>query len=464
MEYRVKYIFKGTRDKGIEIMDAYGDYQVYELLQEGEAPDRDTIVEEEAPDINISYEMKFNPHNKQVRKMVRGDEEHQVMDVYTQVYTDISETGLIGGMWCPKKMEQRDYDNDPITGNHIVGTEMANFLNFGIDRFMNGGYQLYWKSNEYDLQDTLMGRFKTEGHDLSDLRTRGEISKDMVHASMAEKETERIPYFIRMFGCKFINSQTWEYDMQEVELIKSLQERLRVFCEKVFFPADENDKRTNFERYCDNIEKIDKKELRSRVPKDWITPANIEHALSYECYAMIKGNVNFFKCGNCGLYTASSDNRARLCSRLVYDGTVEEARINLIPELSVYHYLCKEDQYIRNTRAKASSNLITNVTDYEKKRLYHHITTHDSLYAVQDKLVMGFGDIVFRHEEEYQDILEKAENEVEAIKIANDYMKLIAESMNEYITLVLGKAMKKEYLFTRKKNLQIKSASGNIFE
>lgn len=159
-------------------------------------------------------------------------------------------------------------------------------------------------------------------HNLDDLAKRPYISAIMIHGSMEEKETERIPFFLRMFGCKFINTETWKYDMQEVEYIKVLQEKFKEFCEKVFFPEYDGDKRTNFERYCEKIDNIEKKELRKRVPKEWISPSTLEQALFYECYAMIKGNVNFYKCENCGLYSVGNDNRSRLCSRRIYDGTI----------------------------------------------------------------------------------------------------------------------------------------------
>ena len=466
MQYRMKYIFKGTRDKGIEIMDAHGDYQSYELLQEGVEETEDTYLEAEAPKTNINYEMKFNPQNKQKRKIAREDVEHQIMDVYVEQETDTSKAGFIGGVWVTKNEPMYDYDNNPPTeslGKYIVGTELANFLNFDIDRFMNGGYSLLWKSNEENLQETLVGWIEKRGINLDNLIDRRDAAMQMALGTMEENATKSIPYFIRMFGCKFINTQTWEYDMQEVEYIKSLQQRIKIFCEKVFFPEDDNDKRTHFERYCANIENIDKKELRKKVPKDWITPPNIEQALSYECYAMIKGNVNLFKCENCGLYTVSNDNRARLCSRPVYDGT-ESEKVHGVLEVHEYRYLCKDEQYIKNTRMKNYSNIISAITDYEKKRLYHHLTTYTELYEFQDKLAMVFGDFVFDNAEKYQVMIEKAEDDGITIRIANEYMNVIAEEIDKFIKSAMGIGMKDKFLFKRKKNTAIKSLTGNIFE
>ena len=468
MQYRMKYIFKGTRDKGIEVMDAYGDYQAYELLQEGVEETEDIYIEAEAPKTNINYEMRFNPQNKQKRKIAREDVEHQIMDVYVEQETDTSKAGFIDGVWVTKLATDFDYekrmDEHPeLFGNNIVGTELANFLNFDIDRFMNGGYSLLWKSNEENLQETLVGWIEKRGINLNNLIDRRDAAMQMALGTIEENATKSIPYFIRMFGCKFINTQTWEYDIQEVEYIKTLQQRIKIFCEKVFFPEDENDKRTHFERYCANIENIDKKELRQKVPKDWITPPNIEEALAYECYAMIKGNVNLFKCENCGLYTVSNDNRTRLCSRPVYDGT-ESEKVHGVLEVHEYRYLCKDEQYIKNTRMKNYSNIISAITDYEKKRLYHHLTTYTDLYEFQDKLVMVFGDFVFENAEKYQVMIEKAEDDGITIRIANEYMNGITEEIDKFIKSAMGIKMKDKFLFKRKKNTAIKSLTGNIFE
>ena len=38
MEYRIKYIFKGTRDKGHEIADCHGTYMLYDNMQERRCP------------------------------------------------------------------------------------------------------------------------------------------------------------------------------------------------------------------------------------------------------------------------------------------------------------------------------------------------------------------------------------------------------------------------------------------
>lgn len=35
--YRIKYLFKGTRDKGHEIADCYGTFNSYEVVQTGNA-------------------------------------------------------------------------------------------------------------------------------------------------------------------------------------------------------------------------------------------------------------------------------------------------------------------------------------------------------------------------------------------------------------------------------------------
>ena len=65
----------------------------------------------------------------------------------------------------------------------LVGTELANFLNFDIDRFMNGGYRLLWEEGEDERGSHIIGWKKTEGFDLSKLYIRmikGKILKDIV--------------------------------------------------------------------------------------------------------------------------------------------------------------------------------------------------------------------------------------------------------------------------------------------
>lgn len=465
MNYRIKYIYKGTRDKGQEIMDYYGTYQIYELIQEDTIKDNTEYTEYlNQSTVSRTYEAQFNPTNKLARKAVREDSIHKKVEVYEAEPFQTDKFKITGAEWKEKYEPVFDYENNPqaeLLDKKIIGTELANFLNFDIDRFMYGGHSILWNYDELNERDIIVGWKKEEGHNLNDLSVREEVSSYMIHGNREDNETENIPFFIRMFGCKFIDTNQWIYNMEEVEKIKALQERIRKFCEKVFFPADSQDKRTNFERYCEQIDTIDKKELRKRVPKDWFVPSSLEQALAYECYAMVKGNVNFFQCENCGLYTVANDNRSRLCDRLYYDGTVYDVDTDAFHE---YWYVCKEEQYLKTLRDKISGNLIKSITEYEKKRLYNHIDFHLRLQKIKEKLIIGFGNIVFENEEQYIIRLSVEKDEKAVLQIANEYLKLIGDRMNELLSESLGSAMKEKYLFTRKKNVLIKSVSGNIFE
>ena len=77
---------------------------------------------------------------------------------------------------------------------------------------------------------------------------------------------------------------------------------------------------------------------------------------------------------------------------------------------------------------------------------------------------MVFGDIVFDNEEKYQIMVEKAEDDGLTIRIANEYLNVISEEMDRFIKEFLGIRMKDRFSFVRRKNTDIKSLTGNIFE
>ena len=82
---------------------------------------------------------------------------------------------------------------------------------------------------------------------------------------------------------------------------------------------------------------------------------------------------------------------------------------------------------------------------------------------IQDRLVIKFGDIVYENEESYRKMIE-GKDEGTIVQIANDYLNLIIDTMNAFITETIGIAMNDKFLFTRKRNALIKSTTGNIFE
>lgn len=485
MVYRIKYIFNGTRDKGVEVPDSYGEFKTYELIQ------KDCVVEGVGGPVEddrilpqIEYKGDFNPLNRHMRKKFRDDAGEYRQPIMEPDKFEPDKFGITGGEWVTKNWDDgsddENHSREARLSEYMVGTELANFLNFDLDVFMNGTYELVWKyekcknfddegdedkkndEDEVKGREVIIGWRPQGGYDLKELDIRHIVSSAIVNGVIYEgKERQNIPFFIRMFGCKFINTDTWEYDMQEVKEIKDLQRRIKNFCEKVFFPADENDKRTNFERFCENIDNIEKKELRKRVPKDWITPPSLEKALAYECYAMIKGNVNFFKCKNCGLYTVSKDNRRRSCGRLIYDGRIDRDMIK-----EDYYHQCKEESYIKSVKEKITANLITTITGYEEKRLYHHISRFPEMQEekIKDKIVMAFADVRYENESRYLLREKDAKNERETLQVGNEYLMLIAEEMNKHIKSILGKDMRKCHLFDRRKNAVVKSITGNIFE
>ena len=274
-----------------------------------------------------------------MRGMAKNDKEHTHLPVTDNTGTDdgVDNYPLTEAVWIETEMPQAEYnlEEDEFP---LVGTELANFLNFDIDCFMNGGYRLLWEAGEEGRGSHIVGWKKTEGFDLSKPWVRPTVNSFTVidNDDSDDGLHDSIPFFIRMFGCRFINKEKWEYDLEEVQKIKDLQERLKVFCGKVFFPKDKNDKRSNFVRYCQEIKEISKKELQSMIPKGWSTSSSLEQALSKECYAMIKGNVNLFICEGCGMYTVSDHKRSRLCNRRYYDGSMYDEESNVI---KVYRYV-----------------------------------------------------------------------------------------------------------------------------
>ncbi|MBO5353130.1 MAG: hypothetical protein J6A77_07505 [Lachnospiraceae bacterium] len=450
MIYRIKYVFSNSRDKGKELLDWYGEHNVYELTQAGccECPD---IAEEEDMEMpeepETVYELKFNQRNTAARKRMQEDAGHWQIPVVESEKFAAEKFGITGAEWRVRTEEEAPEEEG--RSSALVGTELVNFLNFDIDRFLHGGYDISWNYDAALEKEVITGWLKTEGHDLNDLSVRQFLSSVMVYGSHPGDAAD-IPFFIRMSGSRFINTESWEYDQQEIEHIKELQERFRKFCENVFIPA-ENDKRTHLERYCENIETIEKKEFGKRIPEGWFTPSSLEDALAVECYAMIKGNVNFFRCANCGRYTVAKDSRSRLCSRYVYDGRVFDGK-----RFHEYHYICKEEQYLKTARCKNTGDIICVITGYERKRLYHHISRHAELQQVRDRIVMEFNRQVHEHEILYRSKVQKAEEMGQILSVVNDYMTVLVEHINRFITSCMQGKMEKKYLFDRKKHFFIK--------
>lgn len=477
--YRMKYLFNGTKDKGHEIADCYGTYMSYEIVQEQEMSfpheyENKGFGFPVLPEIEY---LTYNKDNSQMRGKARADVTHTELPALDNTNADDGDMvnfPFTEAVWVEREEPQIEpnlkEDKFP-----LVGTELANFLNFDIDRFMNGGYRLLWEEGEEGRGSHIIGWKKTEGFDLSKLYVRQAVNSYSImgNQEVGEGLYESIPFFIRMFGCSFINKEKWEYDLEEVQKIKDLQERLKVFCEKVFFPKDKNDKRDNLERYCQEIKEISRKELQSLIPKDWFTPPSLEQALARECYAMIKGNVNFFICKNCGMYTASGDKRSRLCSRSYYDGYSlcsrlyrDESRHEKERFISKeYWYACKEQKYQWDLNCKRKSDIIENITQHERKRLYHHVM--DNMSQDYNDLIEGLVDdfyaIVNQYKEEYQNKISSAETEDKMKRIANDYLKLIAEGMDAAILKRKG-ILREAYKFSKKKNKEITSLQGDIFK
>lgn len=474
MVYRIRYIFQGTRDKGMEIADCYGKYSLYEIIQGGEVGDTEfedlefpaipeTVIQKKYDKINGSLISRARADRTHTDLKVRPESDQEDSDQNEMSGSEKKNNGIPpqDGMWVEKEFPQFDYDID--NGQYpIVGTELANFLNFDIDCFMNGGYHLAWKYDVEEERDDIIGWNKWEGYDLNKIWVRSTVSAYSVFGNEGDYELkDNIPFFIRMFGCKFINKAEWKYDSAEVKKIKDLQARLEVFCKKVFMPKDKDDKRSNLERFCQEIRPIEKKELRKYIPKGWITPSSLEQALAIECYAMIKGNVNFFQCENCGLYTVSGDNRARLCNRPYYYGKVYEDY-----KFWERWYLCKEDRYLATARNRGNKDIIKAVTQHELKRLHNHIEHHGKLQDFRNKLLVQFSKITMENEKAYREKINSGVTEETAIQTANEYLKLITDRLNDIIIQCMGENVKKEYLFTKRRYRSIKSLDikGNIFE
>ena len=79
MEYRIKYIFKGTGDKGHEIADCHGTYMLYDNMQREEMSSPPEYLQEgfEFPELPEIESLKFhNKDNSKMRGMAKNDKEH----------------------------------------------------------------------------------------------------------------------------------------------------------------------------------------------------------------------------------------------------------------------------------------------------------------------------------------------------------------------------------------------------
>ena len=152
LEYRIKYIFKGTGDKGHEIADCHGTYMLYDNMQREEMSSPPEYLQEgfEFPELPEIESLKFhNKDNSKMRGMAKNDKEHTHLPVTDNTGTDdgVDNYPLTEAVWIETEMPQAEYnlEEDEFP---LVGTELANFLNFDIDCFMNGGYRLLWEAGE----------------------------------------------------------------------------------------------------------------------------------------------------------------------------------------------------------------------------------------------------------------------------------------------------------------------------
>lgn len=456
MNYRIQYIIKGTREKVQEIADCYGTYRSYQLDQESEHGDTE-FIEMELPDMpETEYKANFNRYNSSMRKCAAEDKNHSILPVSCAAQ---DKNPFKTGVWVEREVPMYDYDTGAVKPS-LVGTELANFLNFDIDLFMKGGYTRSWKYDSFEDRTIIAGWDKQKGFDLSNLSDRQALAVESVFGSDSEEIHKNIPFFIRMFGCKFINMDEWQYDMEEVEQIKDLQKRLKVFCEKVFFPKDENDKRDNLKRYCDEVKQASRREILKLIPKGWYTPPSLEQALAVECYATIIGNVTFFKCENCGLHTVSDDKRSRLCNRLHYDGNQYDS---LEYKCVEYYYTCRQETYIK--RNKTYDTVIERITESERSRLYKVIEGSGMLKEISYKLLDKLKETVDDNEQKYikkmKDALNNKEDEQIRLQIANEYLDILIREVDKAIKENIGSQT--GLTFKRRNNPKITSLEGNLF-
>ena len=121
----IKYVFNNSRDKGQELYDWYGEYKLYDLVQEGccENPEyvEYELPEEVAPD--PVYELGFNQRNRAARKQAVEDTEHNVLPTIEAEQFCSEQFGITGGEWVTK-----DYDEQPDEegrARSMVGTALA---------------------------------------------------------------------------------------------------------------------------------------------------------------------------------------------------------------------------------------------------------------------------------------------------------------------------------------------------
>lgn len=501
----------GYGAKGKEIWETYGSYMTYDYLpkeyveylkalnEEQKDADfveemvKEKIVKEEEPEEQDNSEEKneqdeieeifkdfpsvadYEASKKRFpnTKNLREDKEHNILPVKDasendgEDYEEYREPHVIGV-------------NENVLDRHI-GTAMVEFLNFDIDEYREGEYEIEF-AYEDDIGRTVPVDFKgwkkLDNHNISKKVNRHEVLYDFITGGSdggPDEYTEQtVPFIIRMFSSFMIDFDKWEYNEEGIELIRKMQRKYADICDMYYglgeYENDE-DKRTAFEKYCDtcNLEynskesvRKSKKAVRGIVKqaihyvdkKLWIespveTEEGLEQVLLAEFYAMITEDHMFLKrCEGCGKFFLGGE-KSKYCRSDSKIGILkDEDNKDFILQISQ----CSTVSTMENYNKMKAKNPISKVYFDEKKRLEHNgefyrVNIENSGY---NKLLTAFNGARWENEQKYLDMLAHAENGKKGEEIIEEYRMKLISAVNAKLEEISPK-MFRERNFDRKR-------------
>lgn len=237
-------------------------------------------------------------------------------------------------------------DDIGIIEEYTLGVEMAKFLNFDIDAFIEGELEFEFPvlNDEMDDDDSednhevIKEKYKQKiwlcrTHDISRLENRNNIYTYIFDGKSSKNDflNYPMPVFLRMFPEYIIDFSEWKYYEEGIEYIKQLQKKYKNLCNTFFIESRD---KLPIEVYCEKTDKkitssVEmkrmKRELRGYVQdaqnviNDYLATRKVstdplEQAILAELYAMLsKDNVYFRKCKKCNRYYVGNKGRV-FCS------------------------------------------------------------------------------------------------------------------------------------------------------
>ncbi len=441
----------------------YENDDLYEIYKKMPKIDKEYLKETMKQGIDCDIPLKPETLKGDYRKLYQmiDDKNHQKFPVK---YMD----DIIGG-------SEVDYDNETCDGpgvwrrcayiakgtfeddekERLIGSFMSEFLNFDVDAFIQGDYRLEQKTEMNLPENDYVGWRKLDNHNLSKPWNRLRIVSELgiMHTPKRIYNHICIPTFIKMVPDLLINFATWEYNLEGIEKIKSLQREYEELCywgfidresgldtneqryfayKKIPFSTTKEvrDTRKLMERKMEELETY----IRANIHKKELEGQVLDYILRRELYAMLFDKTTAFcQCQSCGNYFVNKKGDSKYCNveYELEEYTDKKARL-------IHTYTIKpcdnRKQANKKYNAKIFSNIIAKISWERQSKLNRDIYwltlwCNDNVPNTDRKVKDALNDAILHYQNQYMELLGDDENE--NLRIANEYELLLIQAQKD---------------------------------